>query len=178
MVKRTHLNALCDRQGVVGAKVDVMDQDLDGLHADDGDQLGPVEPLVAVLCQTGTAWDDMKATLTAGNLNNHCYRGSFVIILITRCQQENKNEEMRMYFFFLPVGKLSSGGRLLMFALILVRASARVSPSTAFFSPSRGHKNNYKAGRKKNNEWGSGGQQIKKNDPWLLQIPRWGSTSA
>lgn len=99
MVKRTHLNALCDRQGVVGAKVDVMNQDLDGLHADDGDQLGPVEPLVAVLCQTGTAWDDMKATLTAGNLNNHCYRGSFVIILITRCQQENKNEEMRMYFF-------------------------------------------------------------------------------
>lgn len=91
MVKSTHLNALCDLQGVVRAKVHVMDQDGDGLHADDGDQLGPVEPLVAVLCQTGAAWDDTKATLTAGSLNNQCFRGSFTIILITRCQQDREN---------------------------------------------------------------------------------------
>lgn len=64
MVKRTPLNAPCDPQCVVGAKVDVMHQDLHGLHVDDGDQLGSVELLVAVLCQTGRVWDDTKATVT------------------------------------------------------------------------------------------------------------------
>lgn len=77
MIKRTNLNALCNPEGVIRTKVDVMDQDLDRLHVDDGDQLGPVELLVAVLCQTGGTWDDTKATITAGNLNKHRFRCSF-----------------------------------------------------------------------------------------------------
>lgn len=58
----------------------MVDQELDGLRADDGDQLGPVVLLVDVLCQTGAAWHDTKATLTAGNLNSPHPRGRFAMV--------------------------------------------------------------------------------------------------
>lgn len=71
---------------------------------------------------------------------------------------------MQVFVFFSPGVKLSSGSRLLMSALTLVKASCRVSPSTTFCSPSRTHKNSYEAGRK-SNEWGSCGQRNKKRPP-------------
>lgn len=69
-----------------------MHQDLHGLHVDDGDQLGPVELLVAVLCQAGRACDDTKATVTAGNFNKLSFKLSFAVNLISMCQQKSKNE--------------------------------------------------------------------------------------
>lgn len=51
---------LADRQRVIRAKVDVLDQEHDGFHTDDLDQFGPVVPPIAVLCQTRTAWKPQR----------------------------------------------------------------------------------------------------------------------
>lgn len=112
---------LAGGQGVIRAKVYMVDQGCDRLHTDQFDQFGTVEPPITVLCHTWTA----------------CNAPAFQSVVESDSSVCCTTRDHRKTW---PSGKLVSCCRFSVLALILAKALFRASPAAFTFTDRNSYK--------------------------------------